>query len=313
MKLQKIFQACFTWMFFFSCLIINGCSTGIENTKTIKMTKSEKKLSKESQEEIFLKDLIPDNLNKWELGKKFIVSDQRASLIFESAVNGVIPVLNEGDTIFYFGVKNKLTPAGSDELIIVFSKGQQLFNLPTGKSPDVAYKSLSSMDFPMLIDLNLVDEYRTKLQGKRLWTRSQLWYDDNGNKITGLKFVPVVIDGVTPGNMIFPLKISISDEENNSAVLFMNIRNTGIESRNFANLFYLSDPKSRYPNILPEVWSIIQQGKLAVGMTKDECKISIGNPSDVNAGHDWNSTIEIWQYSDGTLLQFENGLLVNFK
>ena len=93
----------------------------------------------------------------------------------------------------------------------------------------------------------------------------------------------------------------------------MNIGSSGVESRTFRNLFYLSDPKLKYPDILPSTWEAIQNGRLVKGMTKDECKLSVGNPSDVNSGHDWNSTLDVWQYPNGTYLQFQDGVLVGFR
>ena len=48
-------------------------------------------------------------------------------------------------------------------------------------------------------------------------------------------------------------------------------------------------------------------------MTKEECKLSLGNPTDVNSGHDWNSTIDFWQYPNGSYLRFQDGLLVSFR
>ena len=50
-----------------------------------------------------------------------------------------------------------------------------------------------------------------------------------------------------------------------------------------------------------------------LGMTKEECKLSLGNPTDVNSGHDWNSTIDFWQYPNGSYLRFQDGLLVSFR
>lgn len=85
------------------------------------------------------------------------------------------------------------------------------------------------------------------------------------------------------------------------------------ESRSFSSLFSLNDPKLAYPGITPEIWEIICRGGLTVGMTKEECKLSLGNPKEVDTGHDWNSLMDYWKYDDGTYLLFQDGRLINYR
>lgn len=264
-------------------------------------------------EEKMMEDLRAPLLKDWEQGKTFLISDNRIVLVFDTynGVNSEDSLV--GKVIRFEGVTTKATPGNDDEAVIVFSNGTDKLAYSTGKSMAVADTMISSMDLPMLIDLQLVDHARELLMGKKVWTRSQLWYDLNEDKIEGRKFVPIQINAVEPGNMIFPVKLTIKDENGNDAVLFMNIGKVGMESRTFQNLFSLSDPKERYADIREDVWKLIQRGKVKQGMTKLECKLALGNPDDVNAGHDWNSTIDIWQYTNGAFLRFQDGLLVDFR
>lgn len=295
------------------CCVTMSCHTGIESTKTIKLSRSERRQIEISPEEKLMEVLKVPKLGEWEPGKRFLVSDNRASLVFDpNSVNPEEAKLG-GKTIEYAGVTMKTTPGGSDEAVIVFRNGSNTFQYSTGKSLEYAGKAISSMDVPMLIDLELVDSVRDLLVGRKVWTRSQLWYDFNGTRIDGRKFVPVEISDVRPGTMVFPLCINITDEKGAPAMLYMNVGTAGMESRTFQNIFSLSDPKERYPGIDKEVWSLIQQGKVRLGMTKEECKLSLGNPTDVNSGHDWNSTIDFWQYPNGSYLRFQDGLLVSFR
>lgn len=73
-----------------------------------------------------------------------------------------------------------MTPGGRQEAVISFSDGNTSYNYPTGKTPEEAMRSVSSMDVPMLIDLSLVEKARERLSGMKLWTRSRLWYDAKG-------------------------------------------------------------------------------------------------------------------------------------
>lgn len=303
-------------LLYFLLLIIclaGGCHTGIESTKTIKLSKTDKKELATTPEELLMADIHIPVIAEWQKEKPFIVADNRISLVFDPFYFDMPVDSLVGKIIEYNGVISKPTPGGSDEAVIEFLYNGKPLTYSTGKSMQVAQTSITSMDVPMVIDPQLIDDARKLLLGRKVWTKSQLWYDENENKITGRKFVPVTITDIMPGSIVFPLKVFIKDENGNDALLFMNIGSVGIESRTFQNLFTLTDPKNRYPNITPENWNAICNGKVSLGMTKEECKLALGNPADVNSGHDWNSTIDLWQYPDGTYLQFQDGLLISFR
>lgn len=276
------------------------------------MSRNERRSLQPTEEETFMAGVSPMPLGQWKEGKPFLISDNKASLVFD-ADNTVATDSLGGMVIRFKEIVSKTTPGGSDEAVVVFSDGQKDYSYSTGKSMRTALENLSSMDIPMLIDLDLVKEASDLLVGKKVWTRSQLWYKPDGERMRGRKFVPVTIKAVSPGTMVFPFRLDILDERGEPAMLYMNIRNSGVESRTFENLFTLKDMKLRYPDILPEVWEYIQNGRLREGMTKEECKLSVGNPTDVSAGHDWDSTLDIWKYSNGSYLQFRDGRLVGYR
>ena len=159
-----------------------------------------------------------------------------------------------------------------------------------------------------------VSEFSTILTGRKVWLRTALWYDNDMNPIKGRKFIPVTISEVKRGNSSFPLLICFDDGKDKSW-LPMNMPdgkgNQG--SRNFASLFYISDPKLRFPDITPEVWDLICSEQVQPGMTKQECKLAFGNPDQVETGHDWNILADIWKYSDGKYLFFIDDRLVDNK
>lgn len=293
--------------------LFSACSTGIESTKTITLSRQERRQTAPSAEEQFMSAIKAPIINDWKPGKRFLVTDDKAELVFDpsSMSQGADGLANH--ILTYQGLSTRINPGGSEEAVVSFSEGNHIYKYSTGKSIEKLSQSFSSMDVPMLIDLDLVADVAALIEGKMVWTKSQLWYDADGNKITGRKFVPVTIQRVSPGTMIFPLKLDIKDETGKNAVLYMNIRNTGVESRTFPSLFSLKDPKEKYSDIQPEVWELIRNGKVRIGMTKEECKLSLGNPSDVNSGHDWNNTLDIWHYQNGAYLRFQDGLLVAFR
>ncbi|MDE6006843.1 MAG: hypothetical protein K2G67_04750 [Muribaculaceae bacterium] len=291
-----------------------SCSTGIEGTKTIKMTRAEKRENRPTPEDLLMADLVPQHLADWNIGKTFTIVDEKARLVLSPEMP--MPDSVSGIKLRYAGVESRPTPDGKEETLILFFDVRNAIRYATGRAPGIATESISAVDIPMIVDDDLVESAAKLLVGKNLWTRTALWYDNEGNPIEGRKYVPVSVSAVRPGNAFFPFIIDFYDENGNAASLFMNIKNEagiGAESRTFPALFSLADPKISYPTISPEVWELITKGEVRIGMTKEECKLSLGNPSEVDAGHNWNNLVDIWKYKDGTFLYFEDGRLSNFR
>ena len=120
---------------------------------------------------------------------------------------------------------------------------------------------------------DMVKDADRLLTGRKLWIRTALWYDIDGNRMAGRKFIPVTVERVEPGTMVFPLRLTLSDESGLTFIQYMNIGNGSNESRSFAKLFRLSDPRTSYPAISDENWALIQKGKIRLGMTKEECRL----------------------------------------
>lgn len=308
------FKHIFCFILPITLLFLTGCTTGIESTKTIKYSKSEKKELASSSEEVFISSISPDTLKSWKSGKRFLISDNRASRVFETNPGGTLKNDSiKGKIIKFNSFSTRITPGGTNQLIISFTDGINSYDYPTGKSKEEALKNITSLDIPMILDLDLVEQFNEKLMGKTFWTRSRLWYDKDGEKISGQKFVPVTISKVSPGDMLYYMHLFITDENGKEALLYMNPANKGMESRTFSNLFYISDPRLQHPGIQDNVWELICKGRVTAGMTKEECKLALGNPDDVSSGHDWNQTVDIWNYKNGIFLQFQDGLLTKFR
>lgn len=55
--------------------------------------------------------------------------------------------------------------------------------------------------------------------------------------------------------------------------------NTLLQTDNyFGDLFGIGNLKAKYPEITEEMWQIISKGEIRKGMTKEECKLSLGDP-----------------------------------
>ena len=295
-------------------LMLAGCFTGIESTQKINITREDRKLLTLTEEDTFLNKIHGQPLAEWNTGKQFIVSDGRISLLFDrsggyhehSDTSGMT-----GRHLAFKGISHRRLPDASEETVLLLSDEKNEFRLPTGKSPLESRYGVQSSDIPMLIDLDMVKDADRRHTDRKLWIRTGLWYDIDGNRIAGRKVNPVTVQRVEPGTMVFPLRLTLSDESGLIFIQYMNIGNGSNESRSFAKLFRLSDPRTSYPAISDENWALIQKGKIRLGMTKEECRLSLGNPTSTDSGHDYSSTIDIWKYEDGTFLRFQDGLLID--
>lgn len=292
-----------------------SCSTGIEGTKTIKMSKEDLRQMAKSKEQTLAESIHGTPLSAWEKGKGFLAMSDRTLYVFDPSSLPLAqsqPSLS-GKTLRYSGVESRITPDLREECVILLSDGDNTYRYRTGKTTEEAMRETLSSKLPLLSDLDLIEEWKSKINGMTLWTKSNLWYEEKGDRQSGLKFAEVKILDVLPETGDFPMKIKIQRPQGETAYLHMNYTSDLHDSRNFAEIFFMSDPKSRYPNISEENWALIQQGKVNIGMTKDECKLALGNPDDVNSGHSQTQTNDMWQYSNGTYLIFTDGLLTRFR
>lgn len=292
-----------------------GCSTGIEGTKKIKMTKEDVKLMAKTPEQKFSENILGVALTDWNIGRKFMALSDRTLYIFDpvSSDSDLLGQSISGKALTYVGLDSYTNPDLTEECVILFSDGEQTLRYKTGKPTQTALQEIDSSKLPLISDIELIDQWKEKIKGKTLWTKSNLWYDSQGNRLQGLKFAKIKVEDVVPSIGDFPMKVKISGPDGKEAWLQMNYTSDTHDSRNFAAVFFLSDPKDKYPQISEENWKLIQKGKVGLGMTKEECKLSIGNPDELRTGHNRVQTMDIWQYSDGTYLFFTDGLLNEFR
>ncbi|MBD5175806.1 MAG: hypothetical protein HDT05_00065 [Bacteroidales bacterium] len=289
-------------------LICGGCFTGIESTKKIGLSREERKTLAPTAEELYLSEIssMPDSV--WARGKRFIVAGDRGSVLFEprKIVSGNYS-LSTGDTLLYIDTHRVTLPDGSRKSSLRFSRGEDEFSyVPYSKNDGQVVRS---DEIPGLVDPDMLEEVASKMLGNTYWILTSVWEDSDGNKVEGRRFDKVEVTGIEAGNMIFPVKVDFRDSKGERRSVLMNIGQTGTDSRSFAYLFRLSDPRADHSSISEVNWKNIMNGKVAIGMTKDECRLARGNPSDVNTGHDYQHSLLIWNYPDGTMLYFVDGIL----
>lgn len=288
-----------------SLFLFISCFTGIESTKMITLNKEDKRRNEPSPEETYMSDLKMPSISSWNIGKPFYVVDDRVSVIL-SPDNGSRPVSDlVGDTLYYCGSEIKYGIGGERERMIRFRKGNDSYKMKVKMVSDSIVPDI------MMVDLDLIDSIGERLIGKHLFLRTGDWEDASGSRKNGRKFIEILIEEVSPGSVVFPVKIGFkSIDLNETGFLLMNYGQKETGSRSFSELFYLTDPRLKYTFVRSEFWPEICRGAVKEGMSKEECRLSIGNPYDSNTGRDYNRVLDVWKYKDGTILFFEDGILV---
>lgn len=168
-----------------------------------------------------------------------------------------------------------------------------------------------------LVNLDDIDKVKSLLLDTTLYTLSDLWYEDSENdqgfnRVTGLKYEKVKIKNVGLGNSLYPVKLVFETQDGKQYFIKMSF--SGINARKnsslnkFEDIFCFNNPRDKHPNITEENWQLIKQSKVMIGMTKEECKLSWGEPKDINQTIFENKQSEQWVYSDN-YLYFNNGIL----
>jgi hypothetical protein len=297
-------------------LFVTGCFTGVEGTKKIQLNRQEQKESGPSKEDLYISDIQPLSASSWESGKEFYVIDDRAAMIFDrrSVSGDATEEKMVGKVLRYSKMTESSTASGESEYQLLFTDGKNEYRYPTGVTKENGRALPASDEMPMMVDKSLVDNLNKKLQGEQLWIRTSLWHKATGESMKGRKYIAVTVDSVTPGERVYPVKINFTaGDDGTHAFVYLTFGIAGIESRSFASQFSLTDIHKDYPKIEDNIWSLIQHGDVKEGMTKDECRLSLGNPYDVGGGHNTGYVYDVWQYADGTYLVFQDGILQRYQ
>lgn len=288
-----------------------GCFTGIESTPKITANDVKKENIRITPEMELLSDITPQPFLEWEKGKEFYVTDDKITLALNPSYRPIAPL--GGKTIRYNGMRTVPDVTGQESTEILFT---------TPDSAEVVYrinaspKELSernNVEIPFTIEMDLVNVTSRRLKGLKAWILTSVWYDMTDKASNGRKFVPVTINEIMPGNLAYPVKLTFTDENGEQHRLFMSLGNERRATRPFASLFAFKDPKENYPTTPDTTWQNIINGKVAPYMTRDECRLALGSPNDIDKGANYSSVIEKWTYDNGVYLIFEDGLLVRFR
>ena len=198
------------------------------------------------------------------------------------------------------------------DVTLKFSDGAHTYGIATGKTLAERH---SDYTLPFMIDMDVVRQVSSQLAGHDYYIKTRIWYNPATEEmIDGRQFIKVHIDSVLPGNKVLPLKVMFTASDNHErAMLWLSTGASAMHSRDFDSMFARQDLHLSYPNISDENWQRIVHGQIALEMTKEECRLAMGNPSSINQLPDQTGLKEYWYYDGGRFLYFQDGILKKFR
>lgn len=295
--------------------VLQGCFTGVESTPKITQRDIRKRQIVETAEGRYLADIRPQQPSEWKEGKRFLVTDDRISLVLNHLNQAAEECRNAlaGTELTYRGMEwvNSLT--GGEEAQMQFEgPGGSLFSYRSGISRD-DYAERERLILPFTVDIDLIDEASSRLVGKEFYILQSRRLDSLGNETTGLRYQSVKIRAVTPGSDTQPLQVAFADESGSTRYVMMTLGSDATSTRNFETLFAFENPRHKYSNITNEVWDLVVHSQIQQGMTPAECRLALGAPNDYLRLPSTAGMVERWVYDDGVYLIFEDGHLSQFR
>ncbi len=294
---------------------LSGCFTGVESTKKI----TEKDVQRAIQQmehggrEASI-HVTPDSLAAWREGKAFWCVDNKARLIFKpSSLYDLDTVSLQGKKLIYMGYDTRRRLDNGEEVDIYFDCDSLRLVYPTGKT--LVEANRRSLAIPFLVDDDVIKDVSSQLVTKTVYVKTPIWQDiEGGWQKRGRRFIPVVITAVKPGDKVHPLRVEFSTADGtDQAFVWMKVPGSEGVGRDFDSLFSMTDVRKQYPDISPATWDNIVNGKVAEGMTKDECRLAMGYPVNVRQLPDQSGLREYWYYDGGRYLFFVDGLLKEYR
>lgn len=293
--------------------VTSSCFTGIDSTPAIKPPKEDDTGKPGRAEETYLSDITPAPPRQWKAGlTAWKITDAMFGMLFTPEIDDA---RLKGSVAVFAGMEPALSITGDTVTNIMMQlPGNRLHSWTVNRSPS-AVKALDKLTPPYSIDLGMVNQARRHLQGRQLWVITRDWRDSLDRPLGGSpfpKFIPVTINEVAPGTELYPIRVGFSrpDGEGN-AYLFLSPDDDVYTRRTFAGQWRLTDPRLEYKRISDDDWALIVEGKTAPGMTYDLVRLSLGSPERIDRQTNGATLVQVWRYSSGKTLRFEDGLLVD--
>lgn len=298
-----------------AALILTGCFTGVESTPKITAGELKRRHVTTTPEQQFLQGVVADPPASWQAGKAFYITDSKIQLIFTRPEN--LSDSLAGATMNFVRFDTIAAINSNSAIEVVLTVGSDTLRYRPGIDVE-ALRTRQRLEIPFTVEQSIVDTVRSLMAGNRYWITSMRWLDPATLQPTegSRRYLPVEVVDVQPGTAAQPLKVvfrPLEGDYQRDYALLMTVGDDRLAIRNFDSLFSFSDPRRRYSLITDQVWDVITRGRVAPGMTRQECRLSLGAPNLITHGSGTHATIERWSYADGVYLIFDDGLLTDFR
>ena len=276
------------------CIALASCYTATESTPRIKVD--------DVMYQSTIEELVIDNnfshkgCHTWLDGKAFMSIEEVLSPMLRPERNAPLSDSGlKGKTFVYKGYREENLFGNKAVVYLLFECDGYTYSYYTGKSIEEIEASEYTPLIPSLVDMDDVAMARSLFVGKELYILTQHWYNMQGEAIEGRHHIAVEITAVEPGNNVLPLAIHFTDDRGVEAQVYITTRSsTHTQMLTFDRLFSYQNPRNTHTEISDEVWVAITESRLLKGMTKNECRLSIGLPAEVSKIPTYNGLKEQW-------------------
>ena len=307
----RIFVAAVLCVLFSTALV--SCFTGVESTPKITAKDVRKRHATQTPEEAYTADVAGQPTAEWKAGKKWRVTDDRIGLVFQPLRSGVYASGLAGKDIELDSICPVTGITGERETQIVLHAPD---GTPLIFRSSVTYDDFmrrKTFDIPFAVEQSLVDNMRALLAGNKYYILVSRRQDAAGRDTAGLRYMPVTVLDVVPGDELRPLRVLFRGDDGKTESLMMTCGSGRTATRNFATLFAFDDPRRRYPTITDPVWDLIKHSRVRQDMTREECRLALGAPDEYTQVPSTGGMVELWKYDNGMYLRFDDGRLSVFR
>lgn len=158
---------------------------------------------------------------------------------------------------------------------------------------------------------------RSQLLNKTVYLLTKDCHVKNGTDVefgkTSQKFIPVVITDLKQvSKKQIEIYVRTATGINYLYKVILYKKNNELNESwglDLKNIFSFDNPKILYPNISDIIWENIKNEQVQIGMSKQECTLSWGEPKTINKTTTINNIHEQWVYKSDSYLYFDNGFL----
>ena len=291
---------------------LTGCFTGIESTPRISGDDVRRADVHVTAEQQLMAAVGAEPPARWTRGKRWLVGDDRISLIFASPLPPGTDSLS-GQTLRLDSLCSYTGIAGDTLAAAVFATdGGARLTYRTAVTP-AALDTLGSLELPFAIELSAVEAADSLLRGRTVYITTSQRLDSVGRRTEGMRHVPVRVLRVEPGTVRYPLRVVLADVDGATRSVLLTYGDGPAATRNFDRVFSFTNPRDGYPRISEATWELIMRSRVTEGMSRDECRLALGAPQHIDRNGGRGGQYERWSYDQGIYLIFEDGFLIKYR